>query len=96
MGGRQVEGTLKGYDQLLNLVLDNVEEYIHGKSFFKVQQNMHTHTCSHIHIHTRTHATEPEPHTRSLGLVVVRGPLITIVSPMDGSEEIANPFTVQE
>jgi len=34
MGGRQVEGTLKGYDQLLNLVLDNVEEYIHGKSFF--------------------------------------------------------------
>ncbi|KAL9710762.1 U6 snRNP-associated protein Lsm7 [Leucoagaricus gongylophorus] len=68
MGGRQVEGKLKGYDQLLNLVLDDVEEYFQ----------------------------EPEPHTRSLGLVVVRGPLITIVSPVDGSEEIANPFTVQE
>ncbi|KAF9449072.1 LSM-domain-containing protein, partial [Macrolepiota fuliginosa MF-IS2] len=68
MGGREVVGTLKGYDQLLNLVLDDVEEHIQ----------------------------EPEPHTRSLGLVVLRGPLITIVSPVDGSEEIANPFMAQE
>jgi U6 snRNA-associated Sm-like protein LSm7 len=43
-----------------------------------------------------TKYTEPEPHTRSLGLVVLRGPLITIVSPVDGSEEIANPFMAQE
>ncbi|KAF5837703.1 hypothetical protein DUNSADRAFT_4013 [Dunaliella salina] len=27
-GGRQVSGTLKGYDQLLNLVLDEAVEYI--------------------------------------------------------------------
>ncbi|PWO01068.1 U6 snRNA-associated Sm-like protein LSm7 [Tilletiopsis washingtonensis] len=27
-GGRQVIGVLKGYDQLLNLVMDEVEEYI--------------------------------------------------------------------
>ncbi|KAF7759876.1 hypothetical protein Agabi119p4_11571 [Agaricus bisporus var. burnettii] len=68
MGGREVVGTLKGYDQLLNLVLDDVQEQIQ----------------------------EPEPRTRSLGLVVLRGPLITIVSPVDGSEEIANPFLAQE
>ncbi|KAG5646195.1 hypothetical protein DXG03_004249 [Asterophora parasitica] len=67
-GGREVQGILKGYDQLLNLVLDEVEEEI----------------------------LEPEPHTRSLGLAVLRGPTITLLSPVDGSEEIANPFNTQE
>jgi len=63
-GGREVIGVLKGYDQLLNLVLDDVEET----------------------------SQEPEPHTRKLGLVVLRGPTITIISPTDGSAEIENPF----
>ncbi|EGN91783.1 hypothetical protein SERLA73DRAFT_148178 [Serpula lacrymans var. lacrymans S7.3] len=67
-GGREVVGILKGYDQLLNLVLDEVEEQIN----------------------------EPEPHSRSLGLAVLRGPTITLVSPVDGLEEIANPFVAQE
>ncbi|KAF8622284.1 hypothetical protein AX15_007150 [Amanita polypyramis BW_CC] len=67
-GGREVTGVLKGYDQLLNLVLDDVEELV----------------------------LEPEPHTRGLGLVVLRGPSITILSPADGSEEIDNPFAAQE
>jgi len=68
MGGREVTGLLKGYDQLLNLVLDQVEEEVQV----------------------------PEPHTRSLGLAVLRGPTITLLSPVDGSEEIANPFQNQE
>ncbi|CAF3665565.1 unnamed protein product [Fusarium graminearum] len=34
--------------------------------------------------------------TRSLGLVVVRGTLLVLVSPVDGSEEIANPFVQPE
>ncbi|KAI1025526.1 hypothetical protein LB505_007762 [Fusarium chuoi] len=34
--------------------------------------------------------------TRSLGLVVVRGTLLVLVSPVDGSEEIANPFVQAE
>ncbi|KAG6370365.1 U6 snRNA-associated Sm-like protein LSm7 [Boletus reticuloceps] len=67
-GGREVTGILKGYDQLLNLVLDEVKEELQ----------------------------EPEPHTRTLGLVVLRGPTITLLSPVDGSEEIANPFIAQE
>lgn len=29
-GGRQVVGTLKGFDQLMNLVLDNVTETLRG------------------------------------------------------------------
>ena len=68
-GGREVTGILKGYDQLLNLVVDDVEEVVN----------------------------EPAPpHTRSLGLAVLRGPTVTLVSPVDGSEEIANPFIAQE
>ncbi|KIK64913.1 hypothetical protein GYMLUDRAFT_240268 [Collybiopsis luxurians FD-317 M1] len=67
-GGREVTGSLKGYDQLLNLVLDDVEEEVEL----------------------------PEPRTRSLGLVVLRGPTIILLSPVDGSEEIANPFLSQE
>jgi U6 snRNA-associated Sm-like protein LSm7 len=30
--------------------------------------------------------------TRSLGLIVARGTLLVLISPVDGSEEIANPF----
>lgn len=67
-GGREVTGILKGYDQLLNLVLDEVEEEMN----------------------------EPEPHTRALGLAVLRGPTVTLLSPVDGTEEIANPFVAQE
>ena len=31
--------------------------------------------------------------TRPLGLIVARGTLLVLISPVDGSEEIANPFT---
>ncbi|KAL7422852.1 U6 snRNP-associated protein Lsm7 [Cryptotrichosporon argae] len=65
LGGREVTGILKGYDQLMNLVLDDVvEEY-------------------------EDSALPP----RTLGLVVLRGPNITLISPTDGSAEIENPFT---
>jgi len=65
-GGREVVGTLKGYDALMNLVLDDVEEVMRDD--------------------------ENNTTTRSLGLVVARGTLLVLVSPVDGSEEIANPF----
>lgn len=31
-GGREAAGILKGYDPLLNLVLDNTTEYLRGES----------------------------------------------------------------
>ena len=34
--------------------------------------------------------------TRSLGLLVARGTLLTSISPVDGSEEISNPFLEEE
>ncbi|EMC92409.1 hypothetical protein BAUCODRAFT_287708 [Baudoinia panamericana UAMH 10762] len=65
-GGREVTGLLKGYDQLMNLVLDNVKEI--------------------------TRDDEGNLSTRSLGLLVARGTLLVLISPVDGSEEIENPF----
>ncbi|KAK4505776.1 hypothetical protein PRZ48_003741 [Zasmidium cellare] len=65
-GGREVTGTLKGYDQLMNLVLDNVKEV--------------------------TRDEEGNTSSRNLGLLVARGTLLVLISPLDGSEEIANPF----
>lgn len=74
-------GVLKGFDQLLNLVLDDVEE------------NLQTGTPPPASlVLTCSHRQESEQTTRSLGLVVCRGPTITLLSPVDGSEEIANPF----
>ncbi|CAG8076074.1 unnamed protein product [Penicillium nalgiovense] len=69
-GGREVTGTLKGYDQLMNLVLDEVKETMRDE--------------------------EGNTTTRSMGLIVARGTLIVLISPADGSEEIANPFLQAE
>lgn len=33
---------------------------------------------------------------RKLGLIVARGTLLVVISPVDGSEEIANPFMQEE
>ncbi|KAK7538866.1 hypothetical protein IWX49DRAFT_588824 [Phyllosticta citricarpa] len=68
--GREVTGTLKGYDQLMNLVLDNVKEIMRDD--------------------------EGNESHRSLGLIVARGTLLVLISPLDGSEEIANPFAPPE
>ena len=38
LGGRELEGTLKGYDDLVNLVLDDCDEYLRGESVYT-----HTH-----------------------------------------------------
>ncbi|KAL4750731.1 hypothetical protein BDW72DRAFT_193667 [Aspergillus terricola var. indicus] len=69
-GGREVSGILKGYDQLMNLVLDDVKESMRDD--------------------------EGNETTRSLGLIVARGTLIVLISPADGSEQIANPFVQAE
>ncbi|MCJ1409720.1 hypothetical protein MMC19_003802 [Ptychographa xylographoides] len=69
-GGREVVGTLKDYDQLMNLVLDDVKELLKDD--------------------------EGNESSRSLGLIVARGTLLVLISPVDGSEQIANPFNTAE
>lgn len=69
IGGREFKGVLRGYDDLVNLVLDDSWESIRDPE-------------------TQV-ATEKN---RKLGRVVVRGTQVSLISPQDGLEEIANPF----
>mmetsp|Transcript_28302 Transcript_28302/g.46953 ORF Transcript_28302/g.46953 Transcript_28302/m.46953 type:complete len:116 (-) Transcript_28302:620-967(-) len=74
LGGRELQGTLRGYDELVNVVLDDCEEFLrHSDDQEKVTEK-----------------------TRKLGLVVVRGTQVSLVSPQDGVEEIANPFLAED
>eukprot|EP01036_Dinobryon_divergens_P038898 gene38898-51134_t len=73
-GGREVNGVLKGFDKLDNLVLDDCIEYLRDP------QDPYRLTDE----------------TRTLGLVVCRGTPISLISPVDGMEEIANPFMEEE
>ncbi|KAI8376272.1 uncharacterized protein BYT42DRAFT_574001 [Radiomyces spectabilis] len=68
-GGREVVGKLMGYDQLLNLVLDDTIEYLKDLETGYVTSQ-----------------------TRELGLAVLRGTAVILISPFDGMEEIENPF----
>jgi len=73
-GGREVLGVLKGYDQLLNLVLDETTEFLRDPE----------------------EALRITDQTRPLGLIVCRGTAVMLVSPTDGTDEIANPFLQQD
>lgn len=86
-----VTGTLKGYDQLMNLVLDNVKETMRGES----QVSYLNLVSASSYILTSTDE-EGNTTTRSMGLIVARGTLIVLISPADGSEEIPNPFLQAE
>ena len=73
-GGREVDGVLKGFDKLDNLVLDECIEYIRDAEDPMVVTDQ----------------------TRALGLVVCRGTQVCLISPVDGLEEIENPFGEEE
>eukprot|EP00127_Corallochytrium_limacisporum_P000814 Clim_evm100s25 gene=Clim_evmTU100s25 len=72
-GGREVDGLLKGYDTLMNLVIDDCVEYLRDP------EDPYTLTGE----------------TRKLGLTVCRGPTVVWVCPLDGFEEISNPFLTE-
>ena len=82
-GGREAEGVLKGYDALVNLVLDETVEFLRGRIRAQIVTN---------------HVTDPDdPYkitgdSRPLGLIVVRGTTLTVVQPVDGTQAIDNPF----
>nr|GMD74128.1 sm-like protein LSM7 [Ipomoea batatas]GMD75757.1 sm-like protein LSM7 [Ipomoea batatas] len=75
-GGRQVVGTLKGYDQLLNLVLDEAIEYLRD-SDDPLKTTDQTRRLGLIVCYA---------------LSVCRGTAVMLVAPTDGTDEIANPF----
>lgn len=94
-----VTGTLKGYDALMNLVLDEVQETLRGMRRQAAPPPLPSdRTSSRMLIINLIMGVDEEGNTstRSLGLAVARGTLLVVISPVDGSEEIANPFLQQE
>lgn len=87
-----------GYDPLLNLVLDNTVEYLKGELQVKKKnaQDRKASGMSHVMIWVidleTGYVTEK---TRELGLAVLRGTAVILISPFDGTEEIENPFVTQ-
>ncbi|GME84172.1 unnamed protein product [Ambrosiozyma monospora] len=79
IGGREITGILKGFDTLLNLVLDETVEVIRDSDgkLPPVKEGSDDTTSGN---------------QRKLGLVVVRGPLLLTISPCEGFEIIENPF----
>lgn len=67
----------------MNLVLDNVKEVTRGL-YIRRDYSIADTNC-YID-------DEGNTSTRNLGLLVARGTLLVLISPLDGSEEIANPF----
>jgi U6 snRNA-associated Sm-like protein LSm7 len=72
----------------MNLVLDDVKEVMRGMSCAVF--------CCLAYCILTAVDDEGNETTRSLGLIVARGTLIVLISPADGSEEIANPFVQPE
>lgn len=54
LGGRELEGTLRGYDDLVNLVLDDCDEFLRGtyksERFPEAPRLILCVPCSHLHI----------------------------------------------
>ena len=91
-GGREVTGTLKGFDQLLNLVLDDTKEFLKDpddpyRLLDETRTLGLTVKCSHLTLARLaaqlTHRSCPQ---------VSRGTSVMLVCPTEGFEEIANPF----
>lgn len=96
-GGREAAGILKGYDPLLNLVLDNTTEYLRG-DFTNCISSLY----DYRYLLMCLFFLDPDdPYklnqdTRMLGLVVCRGTSVVLICPVDGMESIQNPFIQQE
>lgn len=81
----------------MNLVLDEVQETLRGQLLlFSPTSTTHSspNKFGQVINHKGKKTTDDQGNetTRSLGLVVVRGTLLVLISPADGSEEIPNPF----
>jgi small nuclear ribonucleoprotein (snRNP)-like protein len=125
-----VSGILKGFDQLINLVLDESKETVRGmcecvcvckeegrrEALFcrwlectftcrpisiTLSLTSHSVPLAHSLSLSLTHTDPSDPYrlteeTRDLGLVICRGTQVSLISPVEGTEEISNPFLQEE
>jgi U6 snRNA-associated Sm-like protein LSm7 len=94
---------LRGYDDLVNLVLDESEEFLRGTLQVidwcdRLYRNFPSllYSCQKYHSTDHENQDRVTKRSRKLGLCVVRGTQVSLISPEDGVEEIANPFVTHE
>ena len=73
----------------MNLVLDDVKELLRGKLYLEESSLLDMLKVTNTQPFLDDEGNES---TRSLGLIVARGTLLVLISPLDGSEQIPNPF----
>ena len=97
-GGREVEGVLKGFDKLDNMVLDETIEFLRGKLRALINHSIIFlyFLFDPLYLLDPKDLSQVTDKTRSLGLIVVRGTQVSLVSPSDEMVEIANPFAEEE
>ncbi|PIK62161.1 putative U6 snRNA-associated Sm-like protein LSm7 [Apostichopus japonicus] len=93
-----VSGVLKGYDPLLNLVLDGATEYLRVSGVLKGYDPL----LNLVLDGATEYLRDPDDpfkitdDTRELGLTVCRGTSVVLICPSDNMEPIANPFLQQD
>ena len=90
MGGREVVGVLKGYDALLNLVLDDTKEFLKDPDDpYRLLDETRTLGLTVLRLQCTPSSAQL---TRLQQSQVSRGTSVMLVCPTEGFEEIANPF----
>jgi U6 snRNA-associated Sm-like protein LSm7 len=78
-----VTGILRGFDSMVNLVLDECVEFVRDPEDPSKRK-------------TITVQGKTVDVTRKLGIVVCRGTAVSYICPAEGTQEISNPFVEQE
>lgn len=81
--GREIEGIMKGYDQIGSVVLDEANEILEENILMNTEIESDLKNDKDIHKNRLK---------RFLGFIYARGPSIAVLIPKDQAEIIENPF----
>ncbi len=79
--GREVEGIMKGYDQIGSVVLDDANEILEGEI-----------VMNNTNIDENNKDIYYNRNKRFLGFIYARGPSIAVLIPKESSNILENPF----
>lgn len=96
VGGREVTGVLRGFDTLVNLVLDDCVESLRDPQGWFGQRRRWWEPSPPPSLSVAADPYKLTGETRALGLVVARGTSVMLVMPSEGRSEVDNPWQAPE